>query len=155
MATTVIIGLGNPILTDDSVGVQAARQLKEIFKGRNGVEVIELYAGGLRLIDALSGHTKAVIIDAMQTGAAPGTVKRFAVTDLPKTRNTVSTHDVDLPTALGLARSAGLQMPDDIVIYGIEAVDVANFSEVLTPAVATALRDVVEDVAADIRVSRG
>ena len=144
MAGTIIIGLGNPILSDDSVGIKAARRLKEVLKNRTDVEVVEVYAGGLRLMDALVGYTKAVIIDAMQTGRPPGTVRKFTVADLPKTRNLTSTHDVDLPTALMLARTTGQHVPDEIVIYGIEAGDVATFSESLTPDVERAVSAVVE-----------
>jgi hydrogenase maturation protease len=146
MNKTVIIGLGNPILSDDSVGIKAARQLAEVLKDREDVEVVEVYAGGLRLMDVLIGYQKAVIIDAMQTGAPAGTVRRFSISELPKTRNLASSHDVDLPTALETGRTLGLQMPDEITIFGIEAREVEQFGESLSEEVQRALGEVADRV---------
>ena len=146
ITNTTIIGLGNPILSDDSVGIKAARQLAEVLKDREDVEVVEVYAGGLRLMDALVGHGRAVIIDAMQTGAPAGTVRRFSISELPKTRNLASSHDVDLPTALETGRTLGLQMPEEITIFGIEAREVEQFGESLSEEVQRALGEVADRV---------
>lgn len=140
---TIIIGLGNPILSDDSVGIHAARRLHEVLKDRKDVEVVEAYAGGLRLLDALAGHDRAIIIDAMQIGAPAGTVRRFDISELPKTRNLASTHDTDLPTAVEAGRKLGMKLPEETIIFGIEAEEVVNFGEKLTPAVARGLEEAI------------
>ena len=59
-----------------------------------------------------------------------------------------SAHDVNLPTALALGRHAGLHLPEDrhILLVGIEAEDVINFSQSCTPAVAAAIPRAVETV---------
>ena len=125
---TIIIGLGNPILSDDSVGVKAARILRERLRDRNDLEVIELYAGGLRLMDALIGHGRAIIIDSMRTGAAVGTIRKFALSDLPKTLNLTSSHDVDLPTALELAKAAAQKQHFDLpVVVNPEVTSLIGF----------------------------
>jgi len=149
MSNTIIIGLGNPILSDDGAGVKAARLLQQRLEQDADIEVIELYAGGLRLMDALAGHRRAVIIDAMQTGQAPGTIGNFSLADLPPTRNIACSHDVNLATALELGKTMGQQVPADIVIYGIEAADVTTFSETLTRAVQRAVTDLVETILRD------
>lgn len=141
---TIIIGLGNPILSDDSVGVHAARSLNNVQKVREVAEVREVYAGGLRLLDVLAGYERAIIIDAMQTGAEPGTVRKFSLADLPRTRNLASTHDADLPTALEAGRKLGMELPGEIVVFGIEAADVVNFGEKLTPAVERGMEEAVQ-----------
>jgi hydrogenase maturation protease len=143
IAGTIIIGLGNPIVSDDSVGVCAARRLDKVKEVREVADVHEVYAGGLRLLDVLVGYKRAIIIDAMQTGVQPGTVRRFDISDLPKTRNLASTHDSDLPTALEAGRKLGMELPGEIVVFGIEAEDVVNFGEKLTPAVARGLEEVL------------
>jgi hypothetical protein len=79
IAGTIIIGLGNPIVSDDSVGVCAARRLDKVKEVREVADVHEVYAGGLRLLDVLVGYKRAIIIDAMQTGIQPGTVRRSAL----------------------------------------------------------------------------
>ena len=146
MASTIIIGLGNPILSDDSVGIHAARRLAEVQKVREVAEVREVYAGGLRLLDVLAGYERAIIIDAMQTGAAPGTVRRFSIEDMPKTRNLASTHDADLPTALEAGKALGMKLPGEIVVFGIEAADTINFGEKLTPGTAQGLEEAIKQI---------
>ncbi len=128
------------------MGIRAARSLNNVQKVREVAEVREVYAGGLRLLDHLVGYKRAVIIDAMQTGATPGTVRRFSIADLPKTRNLASTHDADLPTALETGRALGMELPEEIIVFGIEAEDVINFGEELTPAVALGLERAIEQI---------
>ena len=151
MKSIVVIGLGNPILSDDSVGVRVARQLKAELKDCDGIEVKELYAGGMRVMDAIAGFDKAIIIDAMQTGLhAPGTIRLIAETDLGAARNLASTHDTNLPTALALGRMLGLSMPHDVKVFGIEARDVENFSEDLTEDVERSVPEVVSMVLKEV-----
>lgn len=145
---TIVIGLGNPILSDDSVGIQAARLIRA--QAPEGIEVIEAHAGGLRLMDVMVGYQRALIIDAMQSGAAPGTVRRFTVAELHCTRNVTSTHDTSLATALDMAAMLGLEVPGDITIWGIEARDAENFSEELCPEVTEAMHRVIEELLSEI-----
>jgi len=57
---TVVIGLGNPYLGDDGVGVLVIRQLAGSLAGRQEVTVIELPVGGLRLMEAMVGCRRAL-----------------------------------------------------------------------------------------------
>lgn len=141
---TVVIGLGNPILTDDSVGIKIARELRDRLKDRGNIDVIELYAGGIRLMDSLMGYEKAVIIDSIVTGGnAPGKVFELMPSDLLSTKNTVSVHDMNLPTALEMGKMLNIPLPSDIKIWGIEAKDVETFGENLTEDVEKAVPEVV------------
>jgi hydrogenase maturation protease len=129
------------------VGIQVARQLKERTVGSPGLEVIEAYAGGLRLLDLLVGYQRAIIIDAMETrDCEPGTIRRFSPSDLKATRNVSSSHDTSLANALETARALGMKVPEEVIIFGIEAGVVDSFSEVLSEKVAAAVPEVVEIV---------
>jgi len=133
MTGTVVIGLGNPILGDDAVGLRVARALAAELAGVAGVVVKELHAGGLRLIDAIAGFERAVIVDAMCTGAlAPGSIRRLEDGALGRARNLASTHDTNLPTALALGALLGLRMPLAVTVFGIEAADLGTFGEELS-----------------------
>ena len=152
-ARTIVIGLGNPILSDDSVGVKVARALKERLidpDGLNGtietVDVTEIYAGGMRLMDAMVGYERAIIVDAIITGGIPGAVRSMSVQDVCTTRNLICTHDTGLATALEMGRMLGLQLPSDIRIWGIEGKDVGTFSEELTDEVRHAVPCAVEQI---------
>ncbi|HCM39513.1 MAG: hypothetical protein A2070_06210 [Bdellovibrionales bacterium GWC1_52_8] len=152
---TIIIGLGNPILTDDSVGIKVARRLRDLPEVQEaGIEVLELYAGGIRLIEALRGYERALIVDAMTTGQnQPGTIREFSSIEQLMTRNSICLHDMDLPMALELAKIAGVKIPEQIKIWGIEAKDVENFSEELTEDVRSAVGTVVGRVLTELHLA--
>jgi len=143
----LVLGLGNPLVTDDSVGLRVAAVLKSRLAGRGDVEVEEDYWGGLRLMERMVGYDRAIVIDAICSGAAPGTIHRLSPDSIP-TQRSASTHDMNLPTALALGRAAGLPLPrdEDILLVGIEAEDILSFGEHCTPAVQAAIAPAVEEV---------
>jgi hydrogenase maturation protease len=147
MMKTLILGLGNPLVSDDSVGLRVAEVLKQRLAGREDVEVSEDYWGGLRLMERLIGRRRAVIIDAVCSGAPPGSIHRLSPDSIP-TQRSASAHDVNLPTALEFGRQAGMELPpnEDIRLVGIEAADILTFSEHCTPEVEAAIPHAVETV---------
>lgn len=152
----VIVGLGNPILSDDGVGIKVAGAVRKLLEGAPGIEVVEAYAGGLRLMEALSGYRSAVIVDALTGGEFPaGTVVRIGAMEGRATRNLLSSHDGDLACALRLGRELGLRLPERIEVIGIEAADVESFSEELSEAVAAALPEAVAAVLSCISREEG
>lgn len=144
---TLVIGLGNPLISDDSVGLRVAACLKDRLAGCQGVEVTEDYWGGLRLMERMIGYDAAIVIDAICTGATPGTIHHLTV-HMMDTQKSASAHDVNLPTALAFGRRAGAHLPADdaIRLVGIEAEDVINFSDQCTPAVEAAIEPAVQAV---------
>lgn len=141
---TLVVGIGSTIRGDDGVGVQAVRQ----FKARcpESVEVIELGTAGLSLLDFVEGFDRLVIIDAILTGAAPGTVHELTGEEVAKTVHLGVGHEADLPTALSLGQKLSRHMPADVVVVAVEAADTTTFSEELTPEVAFAIPEVLERV---------
>lgn len=145
---TIVIGLGNPLLRDDSVGLRVVQSLRPLLEADKNIVVEEDYWGGLRLMEQMVGFDRAVIIDAICTAQErPGTVMRLEPNGIP-TQRSASAHDVNLPTALALGRQAGAHLPPDenILLIGIEAEDVLTFDENLTPAVESAIPIAVEAV---------
>jgi len=144
---TIVIGMGNPVLSDDSVGLRIAQQIALRLPAGCGVAVRELNAGGLRLMEAMAGYDRAIIVDSMMTpGAKPGTIHAPTLAGLFPTRNTCSTHDGNLATALELGKMAGLHLPSEVQIWAVEAANVTAFSEQITPAVGRAVPRVVKRV---------
>ena len=144
---TVVIGLGNAVLTDDGVGLKVVRSLARRLCGIPGIEVRELYSGGIRLMEALAGFDRAVIIDAILTeGGLPGAVYAPPMGHVFQTRNSHSSHDGSLAVALEFGRLAGLRLPSEIRVWAIEARDVTSFSEQLTSDVERAVPLVVDGV---------
>lgn len=144
---TLVIGLGNPLISDDSVGLRVAQHLRTRLAHCPNVDVMEDYWGGLRLMERMIGYQRAIVVDAICSGAPPGTIHHLSP-DMLATQRSASAHDVNLPTALAFGRQAGATLPQDaeVRLVGIEALDVVNFSEQCTPAVAAAIPQVVEEV---------
>jgi hydrogenase maturation protease len=137
---TLIIGLGNPLLRDDAVGLRVARQVAAALVGREDVEIVEEACGGLRLMERMVGFDRAILIDALRSGRPPGTVLTLDSRDM-RTQHSASSHDVNLPTALALGRRTGARLPadDQLSVIAVEAEDVETFGEDMTAAVEAAV----------------
>jgi hydrogenase maturation protease len=147
----LVLGVGNPILSDDGVGIHVARELK---KGEMpGVDVEELAASGLELLDVVRGYDKVVIIDAIQTTKGkPGELYILEEKDFEKSIHGSSPHGINIATALALGRKlVPNEMPKEVVFFAVEAEDLVNVSERLTPKVAKALPRIVEHVRKELR----
>ncbi len=145
---TIILGLGNPILKDDSVGLRVVQSLRSRIEANEDIVVEEDYWGGLRLMEHMVGFDRAIIVDAICTNQEdPGTVLWLQPDGIP-TQRSASAHDVNLPTALALGRQAGAHLPadEDITLIGIEARDVLTFDEALSPELELAVPVAVEAV---------
>jgi hydrogenase maturation protease len=146
----VIVGLGNPVLRDDAVGVLAARVLAERLAG-TPVEVRESSWGGLRFLDLLAGFERAIIIDAIEwRHGPPGTVYRLSPDQAIPTLRAAGYHDISLGSALDFGRAVGLPLPGEIVFFAVEASDTRTFDERPTPAVEAAVPEVVSRVEAQL-----
>lgn len=153
---TLVIGLGSPLLSDDSVGLKVAQELRRQIDPGSGIVVEEDVRGGLNLMDLLAGYDRAIIIDAIVTGAQPGTIHQLTPNDIP-TQKSASAHDVNLPTALELGHHLGIHLPktNNILLVGIEADDILTFSEECTPAVAAAIPRAVSIVLTALNRNEG
>ncbi|GAH29444.1 unnamed protein product, partial [marine sediment metagenome] len=94
---TLILGIGNPILTDDGVGIKIARKLKE---GNARLEVIETSEAGIALLDLIAGYDKLIIIDSIKIEKGkPGDLYRLELEDLKPSKDFSSSHGIGIATA--------------------------------------------------------
>jgi hydrogenase maturation protease len=146
---TIVLGLGNTILSDDGVGIYVARALRQELAGR--ADVLEAELAGLDLVEMLAGYEKAVIIDAIELdGEEPGTVFRLAPDDLRITPRLASFHDIDIVTALELGRRLGVEMPSEVIIYAIQVEDALTLGEGCLPAVEAVIPSITAEIAAEL-----
>jgi len=143
---TLVLGIGNPILSDDGVGIKVAHEVGGKLNDPQ-VTVAETSAAGLSLLDSIVGYDKVIIIDAIQTekGRA-GQIYRMETEDFSLTKHFSSPHQINLATALELGKMLDLAMPQKITIFAVEAKDITNFSEKCTPEVEQAIPEVVKMV---------
>lgn len=139
---TVVIGLGNPLLSDDSVGIVVSRRIANL---GSAADVTEVYHGGIRLFEAMSGYERAIVVDGYKSAdSVAGNIYQMTVDQLGNSMNCISVHDMDLRTAIELGRISGMEVPKEVHIVGIGVRDVDTFSEELTPSVAEAVPKAVE-----------
>jgi hydrogenase maturation protease len=148
---TRIIGLGNPILGDDGVGWRVVEALRARLDDEV-VDVLCLSVGGVSLMERLVGFDRALLVDAVVTGGAPGEVLSVPLEDLgdPSCGHTASTHDTTLATALSLGRALQAPLPEDILVVGVEVdpTRLHEFNEDLSPEVTAAVPEAVRRVEA-------
>ncbi len=147
---TLILGIGNPILSDDGVGFRVVEKLRTALKNRGDVAVKETSLSGLSLLDELMGYERLIIVDAIQTkGGKPGDIYRLFPADFKVGRMAVI-HDIGLFSALELARKLDMEVPREMVIFAIEAKDIATFSEECSPEVELAIPQAVDMILKEV-----
>lgn len=151
---TVVLGLGNPILGDDGIGLAVARELRRLLdrKSIHGVDVLISTRGGFDLIELLMGYGRALIVDCLDLpDPTPGRVHRLGLEHVAGCARLVSMHEIGIGTAFRLAGQLGVPMPADVEILAIEAADTRTIGEALTPAVRAAGDLVAQQVYEDLR----
>ena len=146
---TIVIGLGNPILGDDGVGWQIVGKVQQRSDFPPDVDVDCLSVGGISLMERLIGYERAILIDSFVTSKNPiGTLSCFSLDELPNRAlgHIYSAHDTTLQNALKIGQELGAQLPNEITVVVVEAQNVYDFSEQLTPTVAAAVPAAVQAI---------
>ena len=147
---TVIIGVGNEYRSDDGLGVIIADKLSNI--NLNGTRILKQNGEPTLLMDSWKDADKAIVIDAISSGASPGTVKRFDAVEkpLPSQLFHYSTHSFSLADVIELARGLN-RLPPSLIIYGIEGKNFTNGFK-LSTEVEKAVGKIVELIIKEVRV---
>jgi hydrogenase maturation protease len=146
---TLILGMGNPILSDDGVGLFIARKLQGRLKG---VDVVTTAMVGLNMLDLIIGYEKIFLIDAsIAKGKRLGQLTKFG--EEGATLHLFSSHGVDFFGLLKLGKVLGCKMPQVAGIYGIEIGDAVSFGQELSPELKEKTESITEKIIEDIRSS--
>lgn len=138
MTTSLILGVGNPDRGDDGAGIHAARLLR-------GQQRVKEVRDCSTLLDLWEDETDVTVIDAMYSGAEPGTISRYdGMRDPLPLRGFSSTHSFGLAESVELGRVLG-RLPRRLTIYGIEGSSFGH-GEALSPRV----QEAVETLAAKL-----
>jgi hydrogenase maturation protease len=145
----LVIGVGNPYRRDDGAGLEAARKLKAPADG--AFAVTEHGGEGAALLEVWKGAGVVILLDAVQSGAPPGTIHRLDAGSqrLPATLFRTSTHAFSIAQAVELGRALG-QLPHNVIVYGIEGKEFEAGTG-LSREVENALPVLVESVLEEIR----
>jgi hydrogenase maturation protease len=147
---TVVVGVGNTILSDDGAGVHAARLLLEDPRVPAGVTILDGGTLGLELIPYVSDAARVLFLDAVNSGEAPGRLARMTGNELLGTAGGMSVHQLgvaDLIAALALVSDR----PQDIVVLGVQPAN-TDWGTALSADVEAALPGLVDAALAQLRV---
>jgi len=143
---TLILGLGNDILTDDGIGPRLVRDLAQMIDDPN-VKFDSACCGGLEILEYIKGFEKVVFIDAIRTrDGNQGDVYYFSPSDFRETSNLSNLHDVNFLTALKIGNTLNLGLPDDLHIIAVEIIEDMVFSEEFTPVLKEKYPGILEEV---------
>ncbi len=144
---TLVVGVGNPYRHDDGVGVAAVERLREA--ALPGVEPVEETGEPAALLQRWSGYDTVVLVDAVDSGAEPGSLHRFELSDgewdAAPPPGILSTHGTGIAHAVDLARILE-RLPERLVFLGVETGDVSD-GVGLTPPVAAGLDRLLGELA--------
>jgi hydrogenase maturation protease len=147
-APRLIIGIGNIYRSDDGAGIAAIRQLKGQLPAR--VRVLEASGEGTALVETWKDAASVILIDAVRSGAPPGTIHRLDARNdkIAAELFLCSSHAFSLAQAIELARALN-QLPQHLIVYGIEGQSF-KAGEMLSPPVEAAIGRVVSQVLLEV-----
>jgi hydrogenase maturation protease len=146
----LVLGLGNPFLSDDSAGWRVAEELQQRIN-RPNITIRKSSFGGLDVLELLIGYDSTIIIDAIKTESGKaGSIYRFSLDYLQLSKCTAYAHNVSLAAALEFGKKQGLALPEYIRIFAIEVIEIDAFSEKLSPEVASAIPVCVGMIAGEL-----
>jgi hydrogenase maturation protease len=138
MRRTLVLGLGNPLMGDDGVGVAALERLRQEWDVPGDVELVDGGTWGMNLLPLIESAERVILLDAIHTNVRPGTVMVLQRQDLPRYfSHKLSPHQIDLREVLALAELRGT-LPNDVVAIGVEPESV-EMRAGLSPSVAVAI----------------
>ena len=147
-ANTVVIGVGNPLCGDDAAGRAVVRSLRAAGMPP-GVELVESDGDPATLIEFWRGRDMALVVDAVRSGAPPGSIHHLELPGMASVPHGTSSHGLGLAEAVGIAAALG-RLPRRLIVFGIEAGGCELGAALSVPVARTA-----ESVAAQIRRAVG
>ncbi|MBN1126744.1 MAG: hydrogenase maturation protease [Sedimentisphaerales bacterium] len=122
MKETIVLGLGNPLMGDEGIGVRIVEELESAC-GKNfpQADFLDAGTGGMSILHLIAGRKKAILIDCALMGEQPGTIKRFTPDQVRSQKILAhqSLHEADILNIIDLSRQLG-ECPEEVVIFGIE-----------------------------------
>ena len=147
MPHTLVLGVGNLLMSDDGVGVHAVQRLeKQVLPP--GVEVLDGGTCGLDLLQFFEGVERLIVLDAANLGREPGAIVRLEGEDVPAfLAMKVSPHEINLPELLFSAKLSGIY-PREVVVLGMQP-ETIETGVALSPPVAAQLDALIERALAE------
>ena len=142
--TSLVVGVGNLYRSDDAVGILVARHLQELADPR--LHILEHSGEGVSLMESWKGRDHVILVDAVSSGAPPGTLHCINAVEEPVPAKflSCSSHNFGLAEAIEMSRALD-QLPRRLQVFGIEG---ENFQpgERLSAKVEAILKKVIDKI---------
>ena len=143
---TLILGIGNDILTDDGIGPRLVQALKKDIH-KDNLDFMAIAAGGLEILEILKDYQRVIILDAIKTmDGRPGDIYYLTPDSFRETLHISSFHDVSFLTALKLAEKIDIPIPEEINIIAIEILEDLTFSTEFSRPISEKYEDIYREV---------
>jgi hydrogenase maturation protease len=143
----VVVGLGNPLMGDDGLGLAALERLRDEWELPPEVELVDGGTWGMNLLPMIESARRLLLLDAIRTGMPPGSECVLARDEIPRFLATkLSPHQIDLREVLAIAELRGT-LPEETLALGLEPARV-ELGDRLSPRVEAKI-DRLVDLAID------
>lgn len=121
MSSTLVLGIGNSLLSDEGAGVHAIRYLETHYPELPEVSYLDGGTLSFTLSAAIEDSDNLIVLDAARLDAEPGTVCCFEGEQMDDFvgKGRLSVHEVGLADLMHIARLAGY-LPKNRALIGIE-----------------------------------
>jgi hydrogenase maturation protease len=146
---TLVLGLGNTLLSDEGVGVRVVEQLQARYRFAGDVEILDGGTLGLDLLPYVEKADRLLVVDAVEMGADPGTLVRLEGDEIPSVLGPkLSPHQVGFADLLDAARLTDC-LPQERVLWGCQPTSL-KVGLSLSPAVEAQVELLVESVLTEL-----
>lgn len=118
---TLVLGLGNILWADEGFGIRAVEALNEAWTFPEGVRVMDGGTQGIFLMPWVRTATNLLILDAIDFGLEPGSLRLIEGDDVPRFMGVkkVSMHQAGFQEVLMTAQLSG-EFPERIALVGVQ-----------------------------------
>ena len=128
----LVLGIGNDIQMDVGIPVKITEDLQSILK-TGSIDFENIFVGGLELLEYINGYKGVVFVDTMKTEKGiPGNVHQYSVDDYRETLHLSCRHDVSFHMSLEIGKTLGFDIPEEIMIIGVEILEDLEFGASLS-----------------------
>jgi len=147
----LVLGIGNLLWADEGFGVRCVEALHQRYEWPPGVQLLDGGTQGLYLVNDVCAARRVLVLDAIDFGDPPGTLRVVRGDDVPSfaIAKKMSMHQTGFQDVLAAAAMMG-HSPDEVVLIGVQPEQLEDFGGSLTPKVSARLDDVVAEAVKEL-----
>lgn len=144
-ARTVVLGVGSPLMGDDGLGIAVVEMIRERQPDDPAIALLDGGTWGMSVLPLIEAADRLLIIDAIKSGAEPGTLVRLEDDEIPRhLRQKLSPHQIELGEVLAVAHLRSM-FPAEAVAIGIEPARI-ELHEGLSEEVGATVPELIEAI---------